>query len=78
MASVSSLVLPNLSASLSTSADIWVVSSSMVMPQMLAYSLRMLTLVMLLSSLKMLICENFVMPVRNTKRRYGSQSFSGL
>ena len=38
----------------------------------------MLILVILLSSLKMLICENLVIPVRKTKRSIGSQSFKGL
>ena len=35
-------------------------------------------LVMLFSSLKMLICENLVMPVRKTKRSFASLYFKGL
>ena len=34
--------------------------------------------VMLLSSLKMLSCENFVIPVRNTNLSIPSHFFSGL
>ena len=54
---------------MSKSLSICVAISSSVMPQIAAYSGNMLMFLMLFSSLKMLSCENLVIPVRNTKRR---------
>ena len=45
------------------------------MPQRVEYRGIIVTLSRLFSSLKMLTCENFVMPVMKTKRSHGSQSF---
>ena len=61
--------MPIRPAKMSKSSSIWVAISSSVMPQMAAYSGNMLMFLMLFNSLKMLSCENLVMPVRNTKRR---------
>ena len=48
------------------------------MPQMAEYWSNILILSRLLSSLKMLSCENLVMPVMKVNSRYGSSFFSGL
>ena len=56
-------------AKMPKSSSIWVAISSSVMPQMAAYSGNMLMFWILFSSLKMLSCENLVIPVRKTKRR---------
>ena len=51
------------------SGFIAVVSSVLLMPQMAEYWSSMLMLSRLLSSLKMLSCENLVMPVMNVNSR---------
>ena len=60
---VSSLVISSFSLNASISADICVCNSSIVMPQMPAYSGSILAFEILFSSLNMLSCENFVIPV---------------
>ena len=64
-------------ANLSVYSCICVSTSSFVIPQIPANSGYMEIFVKLLSSLKMLSCENFVMPVRKTNCKYGSEAFSG-
>ena len=65
----SSRLMPIRLAKMSKSSSIWVAISSSVMPQMVAYSGNMLMFWILFSSLKILSCENLVIPVRKTKRR---------
>ena len=52
-------------------------SSSCVMPQMALYAGIIEILTRLLICENMLSCENLVMPVMKTNRRYGLRSFSG-
>ena len=78
LSAASSGVVPSLWASSAMSSCIRLCSSSALMPHTAAYSGSMVMFLMLFSSLNMLSWENFVMPVRKTKRRCGSQAFRGL
>ena len=61
--------MPNASPNASTSGFITVVSSVLLMPQMAEYWSIILMLSRLFNSLKMLSCENLVMPVMKTNSR---------